>query len=416
MKSLLLPLSLVLFAIYSCVDQQNAPNSTSDYPNHVFEYTDNLQPRWSSFENLNGQKGRGGLENNGAKGHPYDIIKKGEKVTLLDIEGPGIINRIWLTIPNRSPQALRGLLLNMYWDQETRPAVSVPLGDFFSVGLGKTAVFENSLFASPEGRSFNSFVQMPFRKGAKIEIVNELDVDMNLLFFDVDYQLMKRWNDDFLYFHAYWRRDTATTLAQDFEILPKVQGKGRYLGTVISVIANPKYKDYWWGEGEVKVYLDGDTDSPTLNGTGTEDYIGSGWGQDKYFTRYMGCSVADPANLEWSFYRFHLIDPIYFHSDCKVTIQQIGGSFKKNVVALQKAGVALIPVTLNDETGKPYPIYTKDGSIKLEEASIPSNDDPWTNFYRSDDFAAVAYFYLDRPANDFPAIQGLAVRTWKLRE
>ena len=187
---------------------------------------------------------------------------------------------------------------------------------------------------------------MPFKKAAKIEIVNELSYDIGAIFYDVDLQLLNEWDDSYMYFHSHCHRDTATTPGNDFEILPETKGKGRFLGTNISVNANPLYKDYWWGEGEVKVYLNGDDEFPTLAGTGTEDYIGSAWGQSKFFNKYTGCSVADPEKLQWSFYRFHIPDPVYFKSDCRVTIQQIGGSSKRNVIELQNNQVPLIPVTV----------------------------------------------------------------------
>jgi len=252
-------LFLAFFICYACttkkVDETNHPL----YPGHLFEYSENIEPRWSSFENLNGIKGQGGMENNGGKGHSHDMVKAGEHKVLLETNGSGIINRIWVTLRDRSPYALRGLVLNMYWDNEEKPAVSVPFGDFFGVGLGETAIFENALFANPEGRSFNSFVQMPFRKAARIEIVNEMDTDIQLVFFDIDFQQLKKWDENFMYFHAYWQRDTSTTLAEDFKILPEIKGKGRFIGSNVGVIAHPDYKDYWFGEGEAKVFLDGDT-------------------------------------------------------------------------------------------------------------------------------------------------------------
>lgn len=174
---------------------------------------------------------------------------------------------------------LRSLRLDMYWDGESKPAVTIPFGDLFGVGLGKTSVFENALFANPEGRSFLSFIQMPFKKSAKIILTNEGSKDLNNCFFDVNYNLVKNWKDNWLYFHAYWHRDTATKLTEDFEILLHIEGKGRYLGTNIGVNANPVYPKSWFGEGEIKVFMDGDNAYPTLNGTGTEDWYRVGPGK-----------------------------------------------------------------------------------------------------------------------------------------
>src|SRR6185436_6848431 len=141
---------LIAVIVYSC--QQT--------PQNLFTYNDNLAPRWSSPENINGEKGAGGKENNSAKGHPYDSIPADSSLSLLDIDGKGIIQRIWITINDRSPEMLRALKIEMFWDNEEIPAVSVPFGDFFGVGLGRTTTFQNALFANAEGRSFNCFIPM----------------------------------------------------------------------------------------------------------------------------------------------------------------------------------------------------------------------------------------------------------------
>lgn len=241
----------------------------------IFEFDNNSSPRWSSPENMNGLKGAGGKENHKAKGHPYDTIGAGKSYSLLDVQAQGIINRIWITINDRSPEMLRSLKIEMFWDNEKKPAVSVPFGDFFGLGLGKMLAYENALFTTGEGRSFVCFVPMPFKKAAKILVTNGSGKTLRNIFFDVDYNLLTTWNNDNLYFHAYWHRDTATRLAHDFQILPQVNGKGRFLGVSVGVNANPKYGISWFGEGEMKMYIDGDAEYPTLNGTGTEDYIGT---------------------------------------------------------------------------------------------------------------------------------------------
>jgi D-arabinan exo alpha-(1,3)/(1,5)-arabinofuranosidase (non-reducing end) len=412
MKNIMIFLSLLL-ALSDCGSKDQSANKTNSLlPSNMFEYSDNIEPRWVSFENIRGEKGQGGMENNGAKGHACDSIRAGSTKTLLNIAGPGIINRIWVTISDRSPSMLRSLVLKMYWDKEEKPAVSVPFGDFFGIGLGKTTVYENALFANPEGRSFNCFIQMPFKKAARVELVNESGTDLPMVFYDIDLQLLKNWDKNFLYFHSYWHRDTATMLARDFEIMPSVKGKGRFLGSNISINANAAYKDCWWGEGEVKIYLDGDNQNPTLVGSGTEDYIGTAWGQGQFFTKTTGCLIADSKNLQWAFYRYHISDPVYFKTDCKVTIQQIGGNTKDIVIGLQKNKVRLIPVTVH-EAPRMIHIYKKDSTVNLEDKSLPN---AWTNFYRSDDLAATSYFYLDSPKNDLPALQTLKIRTYNLKK
>jgi hypothetical protein len=338
------------------------------------------------------------------------LIKAGKTLVLLNIEGQGIVNRMWVTFDDRSPEMLRSLKIEMFWDGQKKPAVSAPLGDFFGVGLGQAVPFENELFANPEGRSFNFFIPMPFKTGARIQITNESNKDLNLIFFDINYQRLTSWDDSYLYFHTYWSRDTATTLGKDFEILPKVEGKGRFLGTNIGVNSNPDYKDYWFGEGEVKMYLNGDTDYASLVGTGTEDYIGTAWGQGEFSTRYTGCLTSK--NYQWTFYRYHIPDPIYFKTDLKVVIQQMGGAMKEQVIEMLDNGVELLPVTIAAGGGLVH-IYHEDGKVDLKNPELP---DGWTNYYRSDDVSATSYFYLDKPVSKLPAIQSVDIRAVALKK
>lgn len=386
-------------------------NSSSKSGSNLFEFDNNQETRWSSPENMNGEKGKGGMSNFGAKGHPCDSIAAGQSYTLLDIKDQGIINRIWITISDRSPQMLRSLKVEMFWDNETKPAVSVPFGDFFGVGLGKTTAFQNALFANAEGRSFNCFIPMPFKKAAKIVITNESEKTLDQIFFDVDYSLTKTWNEDNMYFHAFWQRDTATKLVQDFELLPNIEGKGRFLGTNIGVSANPLYTNAWFGEGEVKMFLDGDKDFPTIIGTGTEDYIGTAYGQGKFINNFSGCSVADTILREWAFYRFHIPDPVFFKKNIRVTLQQISGYKTAEVVKYQAANLPLIPVA-TFKKGEVHKLYEKDKIVKMDSVTMAQG---WTNFYSSDDISATAYFYLDKPSSKLPSIQPVGLRTKNLR-
>ncbi|NPE30388.1 DUF2961 domain-containing protein, partial [Methanococcoides sp. SA1] len=360
----------------------------------------NVQTHWTSFENQKGEKGKGGMENQGAKGHAFDHIPAGESKTLLSVKGNGIINRMWLTIRNRSPKMLRSLKLEMFWDNASKPAVSVPIGDFFGVGLGQKRPFECEFFSDPEGRSFNCSIPMPFQKNAKIILTNESDEILDLFFYDINYTISEKPNKDALYFHCYWNREQRTKIGKDFEILPRVEGKGRFIGTNIGVIENPDYKGAWWGEGEVKVYLDGDSDFPTLVGTGTEDYIGTAWGQGEFSHRYQGCLIADKEKGLWAFYRFHIPDPIYFHKDFKVTIQQMGGEIKQKVIDLIDEGAELTPVTIS-KTGQFTNLLEMNPVPDLKDTTLHGG---WTNFYRSDDVSATAYFYLDKPESNLPEI------------
>jgi hypothetical protein len=379
---------------------------------NLFEFDNSSTPRWSSFENITAEKGKGGMENNGAKGHPSDGVEAGETQVLLNAKGQGIINRIWITIMDRSPEMLRSLKLEMFWDDEKKPAVSVPFGDFFGMGLGKTAKYNNAFFGNPEGRSFLCYIPMPFKKSARVQVTNESGTRLSHLFFDINFQRIDKWNKDYLYFHAYWSRDPATQLAKDFELLPRITGKGRFLGVNVGLKANPIYEQYWWGEGEVKMYLDGDKAFPTLAGTGAEDYIGTGWGQGEFHNDFSGCLFANKDSTGWAFYRYHVPDPIFFKTDIRVTLQQMGGNRKELVSALQNKGVPLIPVAIDDLT-KIHPLYSKDSVVKLDTPGLPEG---FSNFYRSDDVSATAYFYLDRPANSLPPLQALTIRLKDLKK
>lgn len=382
----------------------SAAQATGNGAIEIYKRSPGVETRWVSFENIDAAKGQGGKENLGAKGHAFDFLERGETKTLLDIEGSGTIRRIWMTMRPRNPEALRALRLDMFWDNAEEAAVSVPVGDFFCWILGRPTAFENELFSNPEARSFVCFVPMPFRSAARVTITNESDKDLSHLFYDIDLTLGED-HEDSLYFHAHWRRERWTTLGEDFEILPKVEGDGRFLGCHIGVIVNPKNKG-WWGEGEVKVYLDGDTEFPTLVGTGAEDYIGTAWGQGVYAHRFQGCLVTDAKKGHYTFYRYHIPDPVYFQEDCRVTIQQIGGTQKKEVIQMLKDGVPVKPVSINN--GGFTKLLDVSPALDLEDESLP---DGWVNYYRQDDFSAVAFFYLDSPASNLPELAPVEERT-----
>lgn len=377
----------------------------------LFEKPRGVQTRWASFENSAATPGEGGLENQGAKGHAFDSLEPGETKTLLDVTGSGTVTRIWLTITDRSPQMLRSLRLDMFWDGAAQPAVSVPLGDFFGIGLGRRKAFECALFSDPEGRSFNAFIPMPFRTGARVTITNESEKRLPHLFYDIDLLMDVEHSPETLYFHAYWRRESPNTLGQDFVILPSVPGSGRFLGCNLGVIADAQYEGAWWGEGEVKVWF-GEDDTPTLCGTGTEDYIGTGWGQGSYAQRTQGCPIADGTRRHWAFYRYHVDDPIYFEGGCKVAIQTIGGTSKAKVIELQQKGVPLLPVSI--DTGN------ANGFVKLMDLPQPVQletvAEGWCNFWRQDDWSATSYFYLDSPAGTLPPLPPAAERAAGLEE
>jgi len=358
----------------------------------LYEMPEGVETRWASGENPTGEKGRGGQANGGRKGSPTVVIKAGESRVLAEATGTsGTVRRIWMTFWDRSPRNLRSLRLDIYWDGAKTAAVSAPLGDFFGVGLGRTATFQSALFSNPEGRSFNCFVPMPFKTGMRVVLTNEGREDLNELFYDVDYTLGDRHGAQTLYFHAHYRRENPTRLQQDYEILPRVEGRGRFLGTNIGVIVNQKeFFNTWWGEGEIKIYLDGDRELASLVGTGTEDYIGTAWGQGQYAHLFQGSPVADEGAGRWCFYRYHVPDPVYFYKDVRVTMQQIGyladhsrGALVREGRKVYRAGPGLVEKDIRTD-GK---------------------------FERADDWSSTAYFYLDKPENSLPRLDPVEKRT-----
>jgi hypothetical protein len=359
----------------------------------LYQLPPQLDSRWASAENPTGERGKGGQENAGRKGRSSVPLPAGKQQILAEVSGQsGTVRRIWVTVNERDPQMLRSLRIDIYWDGAHTPAVSAPLGDFFGVGLGRTAAFESALFSDPEGRSFNCYIPMPFRSGMKIVITNEGRADLRLLFWDVDYTLGDRHGPDMLYFHAYFRHEDPTTLQKDYEVLPHVTGKGRYLGANFGVIPDrTHYLDEWWGEGEVKIYKDGDTRYPTMNGTGSEDYIGTGWGEGVFTNLYQGCTIADK-HTHYCFYRYHIPDPIYFRQEIRVTIQQLGYLMKESSLPSRVAG----------------PLYRGGPGL------MPIGKDFAGIYERQDDWSSCVYFYLDKPENGLPPIESVERRVQDL--
>ena len=378
----------VIFSLYVICKMA----STSSQAQSLYTVPSGVETRWASPENPRGEKGAGAQTNGGRKGRPSISIKAGEQATLAEVHGSsGTVRRIWATFNDRSPAMLRGLKIEMFWDGSSKAAVSVPFGDFFGMALGHMNAFQSALLASPEGKSFNCYIPMPFRTGMKIVVTNESGRDLRLFYYDIEYTVGDKHGRDDLYFHAYFRHEDSTMLQKDFEILPDVAGRGRYLGSSLGVQANRElYADKWWGEGEVKIYLDGDREWPTLVGTGTEDYVGGGWALNQFSNVYQGAPYTDQAKMQYSLYRFHVPDPVYFQSRIRVTIQQIGIILEQSSEdPIYQAGT---------------PVYKAGpGQVKMEKGSRGT-------FEREDAWSSVAYFYLDKPENALPALEAPEAR------
>ena len=368
-------------------------------PYHVIPH--GVETRWASPENPSGEPGAGGGANGGRKGSACFPLRSGdERVLAQATRTSGTLRRIWVTISDRSPEMLRGVRFEIFWDGAQTPSVSAPLGDFFGLGLGRMARFESALFASPEGRSFSCFVPMPFRQGMKVTVVNETARDLDMFFYDVNYTVGDRHGPQTAWFHSHWRRERPTTLGEDYEFLPRVDGRGRLLGVNMGVIADrERYSTSWWGEGEVKVWIDRAGERPTLCGTGTEDYIGTGWGQGRFSHLYSGCPLADADAMQYSFYRYHVPDPIWFQESIRATIQQIG---------------CWSPETRHDLHDSAEPILAAEPGPRTLDLSTGGEAGEYGLFERSDDWSSCAYFYLDRPENDLPPLPGVETRTARL--
>ena len=303
-------------------------------------------------ENPTGEKGKGGMASGvlgqSRKGSPcISELAPGSTTTLADITGPGEIRHIWITVTDRTQHdyfVLRDLILRFYWDDEEDPSVETPLGDFFCCGFGRGCIVNSLPIVVNPTRGMNCFFPMPFNKRARITIENQHAQAIPAFFYQVDYVLFDEEMSDVSYFHAQWRREAITQKGKDYVILDKVKGKGHYVGTYLALTTLERY---WWGEGELKVYLDGDEEFPTICGTGTEDYFGGAWSfatqengktiENTYCTPFMGYPYYsnndalvhndyhnDDIMPQRGFYRWHITDPILFDKDIKVTIQQIG--------------------------------------------------------------------------------------------
>jgi hypothetical protein len=291
-----------------------------------------------SAENPTGEPGQGGAAlagvnasaardlGRGWKVSPYVQLAPGNTYVVADLKGPGTIQHIWFARP---PGADRSLVLRMWWDGEGHPSVEVPFGDFFCSGWNvPTLVNSFPVAVNPNG-GYNSYWPMPFREAARIAVESRHHAPVNL-FYQVTYELSPV-PDDAAYFHAAWRRSHPTAHAEPHVIIDGVRGRGHYVGTYLAWQSNSAG---WWGEGEVKFYLDGDAEFPTICGTGTEDYFGGAWCFEQpegvyreYSTPFLGMPQAITGTHtpnRFGMYRWHVPDPVHFRSDLRVTVQALG--------------------------------------------------------------------------------------------
>jgi hypothetical protein len=321
--------------------------------------TCDAKTRCITAENVYGEKGKGGMAEVSAtpqkevqqigqkwdgpnqcardlgrtwKVRPCITVPAGATATLMDVDGPGVIQHIWITV---DPKRYRDLILRMYWDNEKQPSVESPVGDFFCNGWKtRTNILALPINVNPSG-AFNCYFPMPFRHHARITIENRAPEDQGGFFYAINYAETSVDKED-AYFHAQFRRANPLTYKEDYVILDRVKGTGQYVGTYMAWQQN---STGWWGEGEIKFFLDGDRDYPTICGTGTEDYFGGAWGFGANFSApFLGYAMGScdgKAGNRHGLYRFHIMDPIRFRWDLKVTMQAIGWRSEGRYLPLQ---------------------------------------------------------------------------------
>jgi hypothetical protein len=304
-------------------------------------YLSSAQSRSISPENFTGEKGGGGraTEGTGAncarelgvgwKISPSVRIEAGQTFTLADIEGSGAIQQIWMTPTGQ----WRNSILRIYWDDQEQPSVECPVGDFFACGWGQYAQISSLAVCVNPGSAFNCYWEMPFRKRCRITMENR-GADAMVLYYQINYALTEV-SKECAYFHAQFRRTNPLPYKEVYTILDGVLGQGQYVGTYMAWGVN---NNGWWGEGEVKFFLDGDGEFPTICGTGTEDYFCGSYNFENQTTHQYQEFTTPYAGLPQGFrpdgvyksqqrfglYRWHIPDPIRFQQDLKVTIQALG--------------------------------------------------------------------------------------------
>lgn len=337
---------------------------------------DEVLTRSISAENPDGSKGGGArceLEDGSARDDARDLgkgwkvnpcywVEPNETITLGDIQGMGAIKHIWMTTSGPA----RSAILRFYWDGCEEPAIECPLGDFFACGWGKYSPISSYAVCVNPSSGFNCYWTMPFRKGFRITLENQ-GLEKIRFFFQITYELRKI-PENAGYFHAQFRRVNPLPFKEVYTILDRIEGKGQYVGTYLAWGVN---NCGWWGEGEIKFYMDGDDEYPTICGTGTEDYFGGSWDfidpdtKDRYkdfsnpYTGFFKAQKTDElfqSQTRFSMYRWHITEPIRFAQDMRVTIQALGWRSGRRYMPLQ------------------------------------------------DDIASVAYFYLDKPCAPRPEL------------
>jgi hypothetical protein len=347
MKKMKLVYLLVCLLISVSALAQEKFNGIDANMSNIFRLSD-AKTRSISPENFKGEKGKGGMAVDGTgkgasrdlgqgwKVSPSVVIKAGTTFTVAEIDGPGSVQHIWMT-----PTGVwRNSILRFYWDDEKTPSVEVPVGDFFGMGWGQYSPLQSLAVCVNPGSAFNCYWPMPFRKKCRITMENIDEKDM-VLYYQVDY-ILTQVPSDAAYFHAQFRRTNPLPYKGVYTLVDGIKGRGQYVGTYIAMGV---HNNGWWGEGEIKFFMDGDTEYPTICGTGTEDYFCGSYDFDtrkkndygvektdytEFSTPYSGLHQVIRGDGHYNvsqrfgMYRWHITDPIRFEKDLKVTIQALG--------------------------------------------------------------------------------------------
>jgi hypothetical protein len=379
-KSIILLITLSLVSLTSALSQTNNLRNLTKLSD--------AKTRSISPENFTGEKGKGGMATleegsaahaarnlgQGWKVNPYINIKPGETFTLGEINGSGVINHIWMTPVGE----YRLMILRFYWDNETEPSVEVPVGDFFAAGWGimNEPVINSATVAVNPRSGFNSFWQMPFRKKCRITMEN-MSKKKATVYYQINYSLEKVDKDTPL-FHAQFRRVKELPSKEVFTIVDGIKGKGQYVGTYL---AHGARKSGWWGEGEVKFYMDGDKEFPTICTTGEEDYFCGSYGYndrkidgkmyyDSFSSLYSGFYQVKDSKIDgfvgiFGQYRWHVLDPVRFDKNLKITVQSLGWG-KEGAYMPLKDDLASVAFWYQIEPHNPFPELPSEEELVID--------------------------------------------------
>lgn len=332
-------------------------------------------------ENLTGEKGKGGMAAEGSasyaarelgqgwKVNPFLVSQPGETLILADVKGQGAIKHFWIT---DSCSAGRLLILRIYFDGHKNPAVEAPLSDFFcNANYREYRQLTSLAMCYNPGKAMNCYFEMPYFKSFRVEIENR-GVNACNIYYQIDCE-EKEIPEDSLYFHAQFRRVNPLPYKEPYVILDNIKGNGHYVGTYMhwGVKSNG-----WWGEGEIKFYIDGDKEFPSICGTGTEDYFCGAYnfdadgGYKEFCTPYSGLSKVGRTDQVYNsqryfnLYRWHITDPIYFKEDLKVTIQALGWRSEGRYLPLQD-DISSVAYWYSDSLDDEYPELPDNNSLEI---------------------------------------------------